>query len=187
MRSPTQFIVSPVNKKRYNNTKNIGGKDIIISTSQEDASFSNREAEVIETPINYNGDIKKGDVLLVHHNVFKYYYDMGGKQKSGKSFLKDDYFLVDNEQFFLFKNKSGWNTYDRYCFVKPIQKKESIIFKNTSNEPLMGEMLYANDYLKSKGVNNGDIVSFVPNVEYEFMLDDEKVYRIYDHQITIKL
>ena len=51
----------------------------------------------------------------------------------------------------------------------------------------MGEMLYANDYLKSKGVNNGDIVSFVPNVEYEFMLDDEKVYRIYDHQITIKL
>lgn len=67
------------------------------------------------------------------------------------------------------------------------KKKESIIFKNTSNEPLMGEMLYANDYLKSKGVNNGDIVSFVPNVEYEFMLDNEKVYRIYDHQITIKL
>ena len=187
MRSPTQFIVSPVNKKRYNNSKTIGGKDIIISTSQEDASFSNREAEVIEVPLNYQGDIKKGDVLLVHHNVFKYYYDMRGRQKSGKSFLKDDLFLVDLEQFFLYKQNNEWKTYGRYCFVKPIPKDDSVIFKNTNNEPLMGEMVYPNKYLKSKGIKKGDKVSFVPDSEYEFRIKDKIFYRMYDHQITIKL
>ena len=187
MKSPTQFIVSPINKKRYNNSKQIGGKDIIISTSQEDFKFSNREGEVIEVPLNYKGEIKKGDTLLVHHNVFKYYYDMKGRQRSGKSFLKDDYFLIDEEQFFLYKKNNKWHTHDRYCFVKPIGKEDSIIFKNTKNEPLMGKLYYVNDYLKSKGLKRGDIVSFAPDSEYEFVVDDETLYRIYDHQITIKL
>ena len=65
--------------------------------------FSNREAIVIETPLGYTGPIKKGDTLLVHHNVFKYYNDMYGRQKSGRSFFKDDIFLIDREQFFYTK------------------------------------------------------------------------------------
>ena len=47
MKSPFAFIVKPVKGKRYNNTKEIGGIEFIISTSQEDHKFSNREAEVI--------------------------------------------------------------------------------------------------------------------------------------------
>ena len=187
MQSPTQFIVSPVNKKRYNNSKKIGGKEIIINTSQEDAKFSNREAEVIEVPLNYTGEIKKGDTLLVHHNVFKYYYDMRGRQRSGKSFLKDNYFLVDGDQFFLYKTHDTWHTHDRYCFVKPIDKEDSVIFKNTNNEPLMGEMVFANKYLKNQGIKKGDKVSFIPDSEYEFRLENEILYRMYDHQITIKV
>jgi allophanate hydrolase subunit 1 len=72
MNSPTSFIVKPLKGKRYDNTKTYGNIDFIISTSQEDHRFSNRQAEVIELPIVYNGPIKPGDKLLVHHNVFKY-------------------------------------------------------------------------------------------------------------------
>ena len=72
MKSIYQFIVKPLNKNRYNNTKEIEGVDLIISTSEEDVSASNRQAIVLETPINYCGPIEKGDTLLVHHNVFKY-------------------------------------------------------------------------------------------------------------------
>ena len=36
MKSPTDFIVTPVNNRRYNNTKKIGGIDFIVSSSQED-------------------------------------------------------------------------------------------------------------------------------------------------------
>jgi hypothetical protein len=51
----------------------------------------------------------------------------------------------------------------------------------------MGEMLYPNDYLISKGINKGDIVCFSPDSEYEFTIDDVKMYRIIDNQITMKL
>ena len=89
MKSPFYFIVEPVEGKRYNNTKNISGLDFITSTSEEDFTVSNRKGIVKEVPLNYQGPIKIGDILLVHHNVFKYYNDMKGRQKSGKSFLLD--------------------------------------------------------------------------------------------------
>jgi hypothetical protein len=51
----------------------------------------------------------------------------------------------------------------------------------------MGEMVYPNEYLVSQGVMAGDKVCFKPDSEYEFDVDGEKLYRMYDHQITIKL
>jgi hypothetical protein len=188
MKSPDQFIVRAANNKRYNNTQEIGGVDFVVSASQEDHKFSNREAIVIETPLEYKGPIKKGDILLVHHNVFKFYHDMYGRQKSGKSFFKDDIFLIDKEQFFLYKHKDEWNAYDRYCFVEPVKALKNLsIDKSCEYEPLMGIMKYPNDYLTSQGVNKGDKISFTPEMEYEFYVDGKKLYRIFDHQITLKL
>jgi|TARA_R110002124_G_scaffold70177_3_gene188265 hypothetical protein len=185
MRSPYNFIVKPIGGKRYNNSKNIGGIDLIISTSEEDHRFSNRYAEVIERPLKYDGPISIGDTLLVHHNVFKFYNDVKGRQKSGKSYFKDDLFFIDQEQFFLYHNGKEWKSYDRYCFVKPVPVSDSYIFKPFSEEPLVGLMKYPSEYLTSKGVNKGDIVTFAPESEYEFTVDDEKLYRIYDHQISM--
>jgi hypothetical protein len=187
MRSPFYFIVKPMNGKRYDNTKDIGGIDLIVSTSEEDHKFSNRYAEVIELPLGYKGPIQQGDTLLVHHNAFKFYNDMKGRQKSGKSFFKDDLFFIETEQFYLYKNEGKWKTYDRYCFVKPVPVTESYIKKPFSNEPLMGIMKYPNEYLLSRGIRAGDTVCFTPESEYEFIIDEETLYRIYDHQITIKL
>lgn len=187
MRSPFYFIVKPTNGKRYNNTRDIGGVEFIVSTSEEDHKFSNRFAEVVELPLGYKGPISKGDVLLVHHNAFKFYNDIKGRQKSGKSFFRDDIFFIEPDQFYMYKKGSKWNTYDRYCFVKPIPTTDSYIKKPFSEEPLMGIMKYPNDYLISEGVKEGDLVCFVPDSEYEFNVDGEKLYRIFDHQITIKL
>jgi len=185
MRSPDYFIARPLKGKRYNNTKNIGGVDFLISTSEEDHRFSNREAEVIETPIKYNGPIKKGDTLLVHHNVFKFYNDIKGNQRSGKSFFKDDLFFIELDQFFMYKSEGEWKAYDRYCFVEPVPPTESHIFKPMKEEPLMGIMRYPNEHLSSYGVKDGDRVSFKPDSEYEFNVDGKKMYRMFDHQITM--
>lgn len=187
MQSPFYFITKSINGKRYNNTKDIGGIEFITSTSEEDHKFSNRYAEVIEVPIDYEGPIRKGDTLLVHHNVFKFYNDIKGVQRSGKSFFKDDLFFVDDEQFFMYKQEEEWYAYDRYCFVKPVPITESYIFKPFSEEPLIGEMVYPNGYLHDRGIKKGDRVCFRPDSEYEFDIDGEKLYRMYDHQITIKL
>ena len=187
MRSPFYFIAKPVNGKRYDNTKEIGGIDFIVSTSEEDHKFSNRFAQVVELPLQYKGPIEIGDILLVHHNVFKFYNDMKGRQKSGKSFFKDDLFFIETEQFFMYKRDDKWYSYDRYCFVKPIAATESYIKKPFSEEPLMGIMKYPNEYLLTQGIKEGDLVCFSPDSEYEFTVDEEKLYRMFDHQITIKL
>jgi len=187
MRSPFNFIAKPINGKRYDNTKEIGGIELIVSTSQEDHKFSNRYAEVVELPLEYNGPVAVGDTLLVHHNVFKFYNDMRGNQKSGRSFFKDDLFFIEPDQFFMYKRGSTWNAYDKYCFIKPIDAIDSYVKKPFTDEPLMGIVKYSNKYLMSKGIFSNDKVCFQPDSEYEFTVDGEKLYRMFDHQITIKL
>jgi hypothetical protein len=51
----------------------------------------------------------------------------------------------------------------------------------------MGTMVYPNDYLAAQGVREGDTVCFKPDSEYEFDVDGQKLYRIFDHQITMTL
>tara|TARA_R100000655_G_scaffold108427_7_gene160346 strand:- start:969 stop:1532 length:564 start_codon:yes stop_codon:yes gene_type:complete len=187
MKSPFCFVVNPLNNKRYDNVKKIGDVDFIISSTKEDHTVSNRFAKVVSTPINYKGPIKKGDTLLVHHNVFKLYYDMKGREKSGRSFLKDNEFLVDESQFFAYKQKDKWFSHGEYCFIKPSLKEKSIIFSNDTYQPLTGEVCINNKILENLGVDQGDKVCFKPNSEYEFTIDEEKLYRVRCNNVTIKL
>jgi len=179
-----EFIVRPIGGKRYNNTKTIAGMDFVVSTSEEDHKFANREGKVLSTPLGYDGDIKVGDILLVHHNAFKFYNDMKGRRQSGKSFFKDDLFFIDADQFYMYKQDGRWYPHDRYCFVSPIPTQDSYIFKPFTEEPLMGVMEYPNEYLSAQGVKKGDTIIFKPESEYEFEVDGKKMYRMFDHQIT---
>ena len=185
MKSPFNFIVKPHKGTRYNNTVDWEGVEFTTNTSEEEAKFSNRKAIVVSVPLDYDGPIKVGYTLLVHHNVFKFYNDMKGRRKSGRSFFKEDLFFVDSEQFFMYHDGNKWNAHDRYCFVSPIPSEECYIQKPT-HEPLMGRMEYPNDYLLNQGVHTGTIVSFTPECEYEFDVEGEMMYRSYDHQITMK-
>jgi hypothetical protein len=187
MRSPFFFIVTPKDDRRYNNTKEVAGVELITSTSEEDFRFSNREAIVKDTPLGYNGPVKKGDTLLVHHNVFKFYNDVKGRRRSGRSFFKDDLFFIEPDQFYAYHNGTQWNAVDRYCFVQPAPVEDSYIYKPLSEEPLVGIMKYPNEYLKSKGVVEGTKVCYKPNSEYEFTVSDEKLYRMFDHQIVMSI
>jgi hypothetical protein len=187
MRSPHAFIVQPLNNSRYDNIREIGDVDFIVSSSQEDHRFSNRYAVVKATPISYKGPISEGDVLLVHHNVFKYYYDMYGAQKSGRSYFKDELFFIEQDQFFLYKKDNHWTAHGKYCFVKPATEKESWIKKFSKEEPLIGTLRYGNEQLNKLGVKEGDEVSFTPESEYEFTVDGEKLYRMYTDNITLVL
>lgn len=184
MRSPFNFIVQPYNGRRYDNIKRLGNIDLIISSSQEDHTVSNRYATVVSTPIVYEGEIEPGDTLIVHHNVFKYFYDMKGRQKSGKSFLKDDLFLVDDYQYYMYMHDGVWKSKDEFCFVKPIPKEDLYIHSPGVDQPLMGSIKYTNNKLLSYGIDEGDIVSFKPDSEYEFNIDGEKLYRVRTDWIT---
>jgi hypothetical protein len=51
----------------------------------------------------------------------------------------------------------------------------------------MGKIRYINKKLLSKGLKEGDLVTFRPETEYEFNVDGEKLYRMFDHHVTMVL
>jgi len=187
MRSPFYFIVSPLSGRRYDNIKKIGDIDFITSTSQEDHESSNRFAEVVSLPVGYDGEIKIGDTLLVHHNVFKYYYDMRGRQQSSHNFFKDNLFFVDYDQFFMYYSGGQWKCHSKYCFIEPVETKEYYIAKPGTEEPLIGRIRYINQELIDLGLNVGDEIAFEPDSEYPFYINDQKLYRMFTSNIKIKL
>ena len=185
MKSPYDFIVRPVSGRRYNNVVDMGGVDVITSVSIEDHATSNRYAEVVETPINYKGEIVPGDILIVHHNVFKYYFDMKGRQKSGRSYFKDDLFFVSYDQFFLYNHKGEWFANGDYCFIKPADREDYYIFAPGNEQPLVGTIVYPDKKLLSLGLNKGDKVSYLPHSEYPFYINGEKLYRMKSNRVAI--
>ena len=75
----------------------------------------------------------------------------------------------------------------REDIIKPVDKVDGYLVKSFKEEPLIGIVKYTNDYLDSQNVKKGDKVVFKPESEYEFNVDGEKLYRMFDHQITVVL
>tara|TARA_R110002020_G_scaffold449354_2_gene662457 strand:+ start:155 stop:739 length:585 start_codon:yes stop_codon:yes gene_type:complete len=187
MKSPYCFIVEPKDGMRYDNISHFGNKKLIKSVSQEDHTATNRFATVLSVPLNYDGKIKAGDVLIVHHNVFRKYYDMKGREKSGPCHFKDNTYIIERDQIYLYLQNDKWNAVDPYCFIKPIEKIQNDLLSLETEEKETGVLFFINDELKKLGLNKGDRVSFLPESEYEFNISGEKLYRMRTRNITVKL
>ncbi len=179
MKSVYNFVIKPKGE-RYNNKKSIGDKELILNTEMFNHQFVNREAEVISCPIV--GDdlgIKPGDTVIVHHNVFRRWENVRGEEKNSKAYFNDSTYLVYKDQIFLYKTKDKWKAPKGYCFIKPIKSTDK--FDSRDEKPLIGIVKYADSL-----VEVGDLVGFRPNSEYEFIINNERLYRVYSHFITIK-
>jgi len=184
MRSPYFFIIEPVDNKRYSNSKEFDGHELILSSSKEDHTTTNRRAVVLAVPLYYNGPIEPGDVVIVHHNVFRIYYDMKGREKSSYSFLRDNTFLVSTEELFMYKKPGcDWKAPAPFCFVAPIKKDDCEILTTEVNKELYGNIIYKND--TQHYLNEGDEVVFSPESEYEFKIDDRVLYRMRTQNICL--
>ena len=106
MRSLYDFIVKPIGD-RYNNEIQVDGKKLVVNTKIESWKFVNRLAEVIETPVDFKTNIKKGDTLVIHQNVFRTFYDMKGIKKKSRSYFKDNLYFCAIDQIYLYKNNKA--------------------------------------------------------------------------------
>lgn len=186
-RSIYKFIVQPI-EGRYNNEKDVDGKKLILNSQIEDHRFVNRIGKVLATPLINNTDVKVGDSVVVHHNVFRRFYDVRGNEKNSTSFFEEDKFMCHDDQIFLYKeDNKKWKAPNAYCFVKPIKKKSYSLFLETEKEqPLVGILKYTNPVLESLGFNKGDLVGFTPDSEYEFIVENQRLYRVTTESIIIK-
>ena len=178
MKSVYNFVVTPKGN-RYNNTKKIGDSELILNTEIFNHQYVNREAKVISTPIIGNTDIKPGDTVIVHHNVFRRWHNVKGIEKNSRSYFNEDTYFINYDQIFLYKRTAKWIAPKGYCFVKPLKAVDQ--FNIESEKPLQGIVKYSDGTVKVD-----DLVGFTPNSEYEFIVDGERLYRVLSNFITIK-
>ena len=178
MKSVYNFVVTPKGE-RYNNTKKIDGGELILNTEIFNHQYVNREAIVISTPIAEHTDIKPGDTVIVHHNVFRRWHNIKGIEKNSRSYFNESTYMISPDQIFLYKRDGKWNCPKGYCFVMPLKATDQ--FNIESEKPLQGIVKYSDGT-----VEVGDLVGFRPSSEYEFIIDGERLYRILSNFITIK-
>ena len=178
MKSVYNFVVTPIGE-RYNNTKKVDGSELILNTEVYNHQYVNRRASVISTPIIGETDIQAGDDVIVHHNVFRRWHNVKGIEKNSKSYFNESTYFISQDQIFLYKRYWEWKTPKGYCWVKPLKATDQ--FNIEQEKPLQGIVKYSDGT-----VNVNDIVGFTPNSEYEFVIDGERLYRVFSKFITIK-
>jgi len=178
MQALYDYVIQPLGE-RYNNEKSVGDKSLILNSEIYNHEFINRKAVVVSTPKNVKTELKAGDIVIVHHNVFRRWYNVKGVEKNSRSYFKEDKYFVKHDQIFAYQLNNKWRALKGYCFVKPIKSTDK--FSEDKEKPLVGIVKYTDGC-----VDVGDLVGFVPSSEYEFVIDGERLYRVMSKFITIK-
>ena len=179
-----KFVLVEANQEYNNEVEFSGGIKIIINTTIESVSNINREVTVISAP---KGTVlKKGDKLIIHHNILRRKNNTEGEEIRSDYFIQDNIYFVPPTEIFAYKRGKGrWTALDPFVFVEPIQrtpeKTSSGIFLESGNknkyESNVGNIQYINKELISWGLKVGDKVQLTPDCEYEFNIDGKLLYR----------
>ena len=177
MKAYKDFIVSPMGE-RYNNSKKVDNKELVLNTEIFNHQFINRLALVLETPILFDTPINNRDQVILHHNVFRRWHDVKGREKNSRSYWKEDKYIVSADQIYLYK-RNNWIATPGYSFVKPIKSVSK--FNADEERPLVGVIKYSDGTFKKE-----ELIGFNPSSEYEFVINGERLYRVLNKFITIK-
>ena len=178
MKSVYNFVVTPKGE-RYNNTKKLDNGELILNTEIYNHQYVNREAIVISTPIIGDTDIKPGDTVILHHNIFRRWHNVKGVEKNSRAYFNESTYFINHDQIFLYKRKDEWIAPKGYCFVKPLRAKNP--FNIDMERPLQGIVKYSDST-----VEVGDLIGYRPKTQSEFIVDGERLYRVLSNLITIK-
>jgi co-chaperonin GroES (HSP10) len=185
MFSPNCFIINPKDKAQYINTKKIGGKDLIINTSIEEAKDVQRIGNVVSIPKLYNTEVKEGDEVVVNHNVFRITYNDKGIPLESSFYIKDNLFYVEPELVYMAIRNGEKIAVNDNVFVEPTKEVHAVFGEREKQH--VGILRYGNKVLEAQGINEGDRVVFRKGCEYEFNIDGEKLYKMFTKRILAKL
>jgi len=187
MKGYMDFIVEPLDG-RYNSTMSVGDTELILNTELQNHNYVNRIGTVLQVPYFNETEIEIGDLVIVHHNIFRRFRDIRGTEKNSKSYYEEDKYFVQPDQLYGYSKKDSkskkniWFACKGFNFVSPL--KETKMFTTKFEKPLVGILTIKDKNLI--GVEQGDLVGFTPSSEYEFMIGTERVYRVPTNSITIK-
>ena len=178
MQSVFNYLVSPKGDRTVG-SKEIEGQTLLLNTDLQNHSYTNRVGTILNLPLVGNEELKEGDDVIVHHNVFRRFRDVRGNEKDSKNYLSEDVYTIQADQIYAFKRDGEWKALKGFCFVKPI--KEDKMFSVDFEKPLVGIVKLGNDEIEKES-----LVGFKPNSEYEFVIEGQRLYRVPTNSITIK-
>jgi len=183
MNSIYDFIITPKNS-RYNNEKKIGDKTLILNTSIEDHKLVSKEAIIVSVPLAFDTLLKVGDEIMVHHNIFRRWYDVKGRDRNSGQYFKEDLYFCKIDQLYLYKQNNEWMSVGKRCFIKPIKNNDNL--SSDIETKHIGILEIGNSSLEALGINPGDLVGFKPGREWEFIVDGQRLYCMKSNDIVIK-
>jgi hypothetical protein len=185
MKSPYKFIISPKENKQYDNTVKVGDKELVLSTSIENAEDVQRHAIIQSLPMKYQGELKVGDEVIVHHNIFRITYSDKGVPLQSNFYIKDNLFYAKEDTIFMVIRDGKKRGVHGNCFVQPFEIVHPIAGKG--NLPHVGIVKYGCKELEETNVFENQKIVFKRYCEYEFLIDNEKLYKIDHKNILAKL
>lgn len=166
------YLVKPLGGE-YINEKD----GIIVSTGIENYKDVNRIGVVVDKPKDDDSDLMVGDKCVVHHNCFRTYYDMKGRERKSSEYFRNNLYLIPKEKIYLYKREDDWKSINGFVFIEPISySQDSLIYIPKEEEEHVGFVKYLTD--KSSYFSEGDKIAFKKNREYAFDIDGKKLYRM---------
>ena len=179
MHSVFNYLVEPKGS-RSTGKKNIEGQELLLNTELQNHEYVNRIGTILSLPlVTVYKELKEGDDVIVHHNVFRRFRDVRGKEKDSKNYLSENVYLVQPDQVYAYKRNNEWKALEGFVFVMPI--KETRMFSVNDERPLIGIVKYSNGEFEKE-----QLIGFRPNSEYEFIIEGQRLYRVPVNSITIK-
>jgi hypothetical protein len=183
MNSIYDFIITPKNK-RYNNEKKLGDKSIVLNTSIEDHKLVSKQAIIVSVPLAFKTILKPGDEIMVHHNIFRRWYDVRGNERNSGKYFKEDLYFCKPDQLYLYKKDKKWFAISDRCFIKPIKNNDHLSMD--LEQKYIGILKISNSSLEALGISPGDLVGFKKGREWEFIVDGQRLYCMKSNDIIIK-
>lgn len=171
----------------YNNEKRITDDiSIVVNTTIESVEHINRKAKVISAP-DFT-ILKSGDEVIIHHNICRLRNGVKGKMVNSDFWIEDKKYFVPLTEVFMYKRgDDDWKAIAPYCFVEPIKYEDNsnslikLIDTSETHKGMIrniGFMRYSNQILNDYNINDGDLIAFSDNSEYEFIIDNKLYYKM---------
>ena len=173
-------------KNRIDNTHTFSnGLSIEINTAYNEGKMINQEAEVIAVG-NMITDIKKGDVVYVHHLV-----------PTDQNKIQDDIYKCTNDNAFAFKSNGKVSARGGFVICKPNKNEHieetsiGILLKQEKEYSNLCEIAFNSEIGKLFGLEDQDII-YVNNpigsqsFFYSFKIDGVEYFRVPTSQILYK-
>jgi len=185
LRSIYNIGIEPKDKQQYINTIKNGNVELIVNTSIENGEDVQRIGVVVSLPLIYNGELKIGDEVVVHHNVFRITYNDQGVPMQSTFHFKDDLFFIPEDMIYLKIRKGKVSSYNDNVFVEPIMYED--YWEGQKLVERQGYIKFSNDKLNNIGIKDGDKIVFRKFCEYKFNIFGLELYKMKDTRILAKL